>query len=119
MLDTRQPDAVWQLFARIPATNGVVVVGSAPESWQAFRVHEFVSDTPFIDVDLVGSSAARLIVYGQTNRSFQVESASRLEAPPAGWSPTGLRTGAMTNTFRIFPTFPATEPNRFYRVKQE
>ena len=50
--------------------------------------------------------AVHLVVYGETNISFAVGTIPSLDILPAPWSPTGLSTGPMTNTFRIFPTFP-------------
>lgn len=117
-LDTRQPDNSWQLFARVPLTNAVMVVSGAPKSWQAFRAYEFVAEPPILDIARTGPLAARLVVYGQTNRSIAVETTPSLDVLPAPWLPTGLGTGPMTNTFRIFPTFPATEAKRFYRARQ-
>ena len=60
-----------------------------------------------------------MVIHDQANRSFAVETTPILDFLPAHWSPTALSTGPMTNTFRLFPSFPATEPKRFYRARQE
>ena len=117
--DTRNPANAWRLFQLVPATNDLQVISGPPKSWQAFRVSEFVADPPLLDIRRDGPLAARLVLYGPLARSFRVESTNLLATAPAAWPPTTLSTGPMTNTFRIFPAFPTTEPKRFYRAKQE
>jgi hypothetical protein len=67
----------------------------------------------------VASQTAQLIIYGAIGRSFAVEAAASLELIPAAWTPLGLDTGPMTNTFRFLPAFPTPAARRFFRAEQQ
>ena len=105
--------------ARVPLTNALQVFAPAPPPNTGFRVWEFVADPPILDISRVAPQTAQFVFYGATNRSFSLETTSVLEVTPEPWSPSGLSTGPMTNTFRIFPSFPTMDEKRFYRAKQE
>ncbi|MGA2866769.1 MAG: hypothetical protein ABSF95_20030, partial [Verrucomicrobiota bacterium] len=117
-LDTCAGNGAWQFFARVPLTNSLQVIAPSPQACETFRVRELVADPPIVDIYLAGADSAWLVLYGSTNRSFQVETTESLPAPPAAWAPWSS-TGVMTNTFRIFPSFPAADAKRFFRGKQE
>ena len=115
--DTRDAANPWGLFARVPLTNDIQVVSGPPDSWRAFRVREFMADPPLLDLWPLPSQQGQLVLYGATNVSFRVETTNSLPTPPAGWAP-WADTGSMTNTFRILPTFPTTDTQRFWRARQ-
>lgn len=117
--DTRVADSPWQFYSRVAQTNALQVVGGPPQSWQAFRVWEFMADPPILDLRRAGAGQAYPILFGATNKAYGVETAASLDSESITWSPWGESTGTMTNTFRILPAFPATEPKQFFRAKQE
>ena len=117
-LDTCASNAEWQFFMRVALTNSLQVFAPAPQACAAFRVREFVADPPIVDIFRAGAHSAWLVLYGSTNRSFEIEATGSLSPAPTTWEPWS-DTGVMTNTFRIFPSFPASDTKRFFRGKQE
>ena len=107
----------WQFFARVPLTNAFQVFAPLPKPCETFRLWEFVADPPILDASRIGADQVQLVIYGHTNANFQVETAPSLDITPADWAPWSS-TGPMTNTFRIFPSFPAAEEKRFFRTEQ-
>jgi len=117
--DTRVPQSVWQLLTRVAQTNDLQVIGGPPKSWQAFRVWEFMADPPLLDLHRAGVGLAYPILFGTTNKAYSLETAVSLDGLPASWSLWGSGTGTMTNTFRILPALPTTEPTQFFRARQD
>ena len=117
--DTRLMGNPWRLFTRVAQTNDLQVIAGPPNSWQAFRVDELVADPPLLDLRGAGPQSAFLILFGPTNRSYQVQTADGLRGLPGDWVSWGSSTGPMTNTFRLLPSFPLTEGKQFFRAKQD
>ena len=107
------------MYRRVPLTNDVEVIGGAPKWWEAFRVSEFVADPAILELSRAGQFTGHLVLYGKTNLSFQLQAADTVDSPPTGWAPFGESTGLMTNSFRIFPDFPTTDEQRYFRAQQE
>lgn len=118
--DTRNPANDWGLFRRVPATNDLMVLGSAPKPWQAFRVWEFVADPAILDLSRGAGGQFQPVLFGAPSKSYAVETAPDLGPATATWEPTGLVTGPMTNSFRIFAPFtPLPEAQRFFRSTEQ
>jgi hypothetical protein len=115
--DTRDPASPGELFMRVPLTNAIQVISGPPQPWQAFRVWEFVADPAIVDLNRIGGGQLQLVLYGAPPKSFAVQTTNSLDVQPAAWTTYGT-TGAMTNSFRLFPPFQPTEAKRFYRGKE-
>jgi hypothetical protein len=115
--DTRDAASPWGLFMRVPQTNDLQVISGPPKSWQAFRVWEFVADPAIVDLNRIEGGDLRPVLYGKPPTSFELLTTESLDAPSAGWAVSGT-TGPMTNSFRLFPSFPPAEAKRFYRGKE-
>lgn len=116
--DTRQADSPWQLFARVAQTNDWQVISGPPESWQAFRVSPFVAEPPVVDLLRIGPQTGQVVLYARTNQVLRLETAGRLDAPPASWS-VWQTVPDMTNSFRIFAPAALDDPVRFIRAAVE
>jgi hypothetical protein len=108
------PGAPWQFYTRVPLTNSFQEIGGPPPANTAYRITEFVAAPSILDFSVV-LQQAQLVLYGATNITFQVETTTNL-VDAASW--TIYSVANMTNSFRILPSIPATEPVRFFRAKQ-
>jgi hypothetical protein len=115
--NTSDSASAWALFQRVPLTNDLQVISGPPEPWQAFRVWEFVADPPIVDLNRSVGGQLQLVLYGAPPKSFEVQTTNSLGLRSATWATYGT-TGAMTNSFRIFPPFTPTDVKRFYRGKE-
>jgi hypothetical protein len=113
--DTSSTDGPWALASRVPLTSTSQALASSVPPDTNFRVVEFVADPPLLDLWRVGSGGVKLVLFG-ANKNYRVESTGNL-ADPITW--TTESHVSMTNSFRIFPSNPTTEPARFYRTTQE
>ena len=116
--DTREAAGEWQFWKRVPQTNDIQVISGPPSAWQSFRVWEFVADPAILDLNRISKTNVQMVLYGALPKSFAVQTTTSFDGLPADWTPSGLATGPMTNSFRIFPAFTPTEEKRFYRGKE-
>ena len=115
--DTRFADSPWVFTARVPLTNAFQAFASAPPANTAYRVSEFVADPAILDLNRVSKTNVQMVLYGALSKSFEVQTTNSFDRLPPAWS-TWATTGAMTNSFRIFPPFTPSGPQRFYRGKE-
>jgi len=117
-LDTSNPANGWQFVARVPLTNALQAFAAAPPPNTAYRVREFVADPPILDIFRTPVQQSFLILYGATNKTYQIESTSDL-TPPSTWTPGTVV--AMTNAFRFLPPEPIgpSGPQQFFQAKQQ
>jgi hypothetical protein len=118
VVDTRNPANQWQLYERIPATNGVEVLGGPPEPWQSFQVYEFVANQPILDLNRLSRTNVQLVMYGTPTGNYGVQTTASLDAQPIDWTLLET-TGIMTNSFCIFAPFAPTDAMRVYRAQQQ
>jgi hypothetical protein len=116
--DTSNPASEWQFVARVPLTNAFQAFAGAPPPNTAYRVWEFVADPPILDAFHAPGQQYFLILYGATNKTYQLQSTSDL-TPPSTWTPGTVI--SMTNAFRILPPAPFGPPGtcQFFRAKQQ
>ena len=117
-LDTSNPASGWQFVARVPLTNAFQAFAAAPPLNTAYRVWEFVADPPILDGFRAPGQQYSLILYGATNKSYQLQSTSDL-TPPSTW--TAGTVVSMTNAFRFLPPAPIgpSGPRQFFRAKEQ
>ena len=117
-LDTSNPTNGWQFVARVPLTNAFQAFAAAPPPNTAFRVRDFVADPPILDIFRTPGPQYFLILYGATNKTYQVQFTSDL-TPPSAWTPGTVV--AMTNAFRFLPPAPIgpSGSGQFFRAKQQ
>jgi hypothetical protein len=117
-LDMSNPASEWQFVARVPLTNAFQAFAGAPQPNTAYRVWEFVADPPILDAFRAPGQQYFLILYGATNKTYQLQSTSDL-TPPSTWTPSTVI--SMTNAFRILPPAPFGPPgtSQFFRAKEE
>jgi hypothetical protein len=116
-LDTRNAADQFRFYKRVPATNGVQVIGGPPKSWQGFQVFAFVANPPIMDLNRLGSTNMQLVLYGEPPNNFEIQTAYSLDTP-INWSLYAI-TGEMTNSFRIFLSFTPTNAEQFFRLQKE
>jgi hypothetical protein len=115
-LDTAIPGATWQFFLRVPLTNALQEISSAsPPSDVAFRVTDFIADPPLLSLATIPVLEVQIVLYGATNKTYELQSATNLNRP-ALW--TSNTFAVMTNAFRIFPPTDGSNPAKFYRARQ-
>jgi hypothetical protein len=100
----------------VPLTNTFQAIGAVPPPNTAFLVTEFVANPPILQMGLTPDSQVQLVLFGLTNATYQIQSATNLIAP-INWMPGSL--AAMTNSFRIFPEAPPAAAMKFYRAEQQ
>jgi hypothetical protein len=117
-LDTSNPASGWQFVARVPLTNAFQAFAGAPPPNTAYRVWEFVADPPILDAFRTPGQQYFLVLYGATNKTYQLQSTSDL-TPPSIWTPGTVI--SMTNAFRILPPAPFGPPgtSQFFRAKEQ
>jgi hypothetical protein len=116
--DSRDPAGSWSLWKRVAQTNQLQVIGSAPLSWQVFRVAEFQPSAPVIDSSLSSAGLLQLTIYGPLGVDNILEQAENLAPGFVPWASTGYSTGPMTNTFRILEPMVPPSAHVFHRVRQ-
>jgi hypothetical protein len=100
----------------VPLTNGFEAIAAAPPTNIVFLVTDFVANPPILQMGLTPNSQVQLVLYGLTNATYQIRSATNLSAPST-W--TSNNVVVMTNAFRIFPATLPTSVVLFYRAEQE
>ena len=115
-LNTSIPGATWQFFLRVPLTNALQEISSfAPPADIAFRVTDFVADPPLLNLATVPPLRVQIVLYGATNKTYELDSATSLHLPTL-WASNAV--AVMTNAFRIFPPTDGSGPAKFFRAKQ-
>jgi hypothetical protein len=114
-LNTIISGATWQFFLRVPLTNALQQIAGAVPANTAFRITDFVADPPLLDVLKVPVQSVEVVLYGATNKTYELDSATNLTAP-VPWISNSV--AAMTNAFRIFPPTAISMPGTFFRAKQ-
>ena len=114
-LNTTIPSANWQYFLRVPLTNALQEISAGPPPNIAFRITDFVADPPLLDLLKVPIQNVEVVLYGATNKTYELDSAPSLDSPPP-WTSNAV--AVMTNAFRIFAPVAPTGPENFFRAKQ-
>jgi hypothetical protein len=115
-LNTSIPGATWQFFLRVPLTNALQEISSfAPPADIAFRLTDFVADPPLLNLATVSPLGVQIVLYGATNKTYELDSATSLHLPTL-WTSNAV--AVMTNAFRIFPPTDGSGPAKFFRAKQ-
>jgi hypothetical protein len=100
----------------VPLTNALQEISSvAPPADIAFRVTDFIADPPLLSLAGVPPLDMQLVLYGATNKTYEVENTGSLNRP-ALWTSNSV--AIMTNSFRIFPPTMAGGTAEFFRAKQ-
>ncbi len=100
----------------VPLTNGFQAIAAVPPANTAFTITNFVANPPILQMSLTPDSQLQLVLFGLTNGTYQVQSATSLHAPIT-WTPGS--TIAMTNAFHIFPEAAPASAIQFYRAEQK
>jgi hypothetical protein len=114
-LNTTIPGANWQYFLRVPLTNALQQIRAASPANIAFRITDFVADPPLLDLLKVPTLNLEVVLYGATNKTYRLDSATNL-ASPTLWTSNAV--AVMTNAFRIFQPFVPNDPLKFFRARQ-
>jgi uncharacterized protein YunC (DUF1805 family) len=112
--NTLDPDSTWTTIL-VPATNNFQAIAAAASANTAFIVEDFVANPPILQLGLTGDEA-QLVLFGETNATYQIQSTTNL-ATPIPW--TSNATAIMTNAFRFFPESQAKAPVEFLRAEQK
>jgi hypothetical protein len=104
----------WLFLRRVPLTNEFQIIAPLAFADSAFRAREFVSDPSLLDLMLQDGLNVQLVLYASTNRTHEIQTTTDL-VPGTIWET--LDTVTMTNTFRLIPLEPLTQPQRFYRAQ--
>ena len=100
----------------VPLTNNFQSIAILPAANTTFQVTEFVANPPILQLGLTPDNQVQLVLFGETNATYQIQSTPNLRAPIT-WTPGSV--AAMTNSFRIFPETPPEGPSQFYRAQQQ
>ncbi len=100
----------------VPLTNNFQSIAILPAENTTFQVTEFVANPPILQLGLTPDNQVQLVLFGETNATYQIQSTPNLRAPIT-WTPGSV--AAMTNSFRIFPETPPEGPSQFYRAQQQ
>jgi len=111
--DTTAASNAWAFVRRVPLPNDFQIIGPLAPANTEYRGWEFMADPFLLDIALGGPTNVNLVLYGATNQTLNVLTAANL-VPPVTWLT--QYTAIMTNTFRILPPQPITEPRRFFRA---
>ena len=114
-LNTAIPGANWQYFLRVPLTNALQEISAAPPPNIAFRITDFVADPPLLDLFKAPLQNVEVVLYGATNKTYELDSATDLVSPSL-WTSNAV--AVMTNAFRFFPPIVVSGPGTFFRAKQ-
>jgi hypothetical protein len=114
--DARMAHSSWRVYQRLPLTNVFQMVAASVPPNLTFRVIEFVAAPAILDLRRVTSQSLEMVFYGLPGKTYRLLSTASL-VPPIPWQPG--ETVTMTNSFRLFPSQPATETARFYSAKEE
>jgi hypothetical protein len=113
--NTLQPGSPWTTIL-IPLTNNLeAIAGQVPQD-TAFTVTEFVADPSILQLSLASSTQAQLLLYGQTNATYEIQSTTNFSAP-ASWTSNGVV--VMTNAFRFLPLLPVDSDRQFFRTQKQ
>jgi hypothetical protein len=112
--DATPPGNLWEFFQRVPLTNEFQILGPPAAANREFRVWEFTADPFALELTALPFVGVKVVLYAPANRTYEVHTVANL-AEPVAWETT--YTVAMTNSFRILPTEPLTNPYRFFRVR--
>ena len=115
--DTSAKAGAWEFVARVPLTNTFQAFAPTPKPNTAYRVREFVADPAILDINLINGTDVQLVLYGQPQISFDVQSAQNIDVSPVVWSPL-VATDPMTNSFRILPPLRPAGTKQFYRSRK-
>ncbi len=115
--DTSAKAGAWEFVARVPLTNTFQAFAPTPKPNTAYRVREFVADPAILDINLINGTDVQLVLYGQPQISFDVQSAQNIDVSPVVWSPL-VATDPMTNSFRILPPLTPAGTKQFYRSRK-
>jgi hypothetical protein len=115
--DTSAKAGAWEFVARVPLTNTFQAFAPTPKPNTAYRVREFVADPAILDINLINGTDVQLVLYGQPQISFDVQSAQNIDVSPVVWSPL-VATDPMTNSFRIPPPLTPAGTKQFYRSRK-
>jgi hypothetical protein len=113
--NTLQPESPATVLL-VALTNSFQAIAAAPPTNATFVVTDFVANPPILQMAWTPGSQVQLVLFGLTNATYQVQSASNLAAP-VNWSPGSV--AAMTNAFRVFPAAPPAGVAQFYRAQQQ
>jgi hypothetical protein len=100
----------------VPLTNSFETLAAAPSTNTAFLVTDFVANPAILQLEITAESEVQLVLYGLTNATYQVQTATDLRGPNIWTSGSEV---VMTNAFRIFPETPLTGEQQFYRAEQQ
>jgi hypothetical protein len=100
----------------VPLTNSFQSFASAPPPNTAFVVSNFVANPPILQLGLTPDNKVQLLLYGLTNATYQIQSATNLLKTSA-WTTAAEVT--MTNAFYFLPETPPAGAAQFYRAKQQ
>jgi hypothetical protein len=114
--NTLIPNSPFTFLARVPLTNAFEAIAPAPPPNTAFLVTEFVANPPILDLSLTLGGQVQLVLYGPTNRTYQIQSTANFQGAIT-WTNNGGSV-VMTNSFRILPPASPAPPSLFYRAKQ-
>ena len=114
-LNTAIPGATWQFFRRVPLTNALQQIANSAPANTAYQIMDFVANPPLLDFLREPPQNPILVLYGATNKTFEVDGSTNLAASPP-FTSNGV--AIMTNAFRIFPPALTSPPMKFFRVQQ-
>jgi hypothetical protein len=112
--NTLDPDSPWTTIL-VPATNNFQAIAAAAPANTAFIVEDFIANPPILQLGLAGDET-QLVLFGETNATYQIQSTTDL-ATPITW--TSNATAIMTNAFRFFPISQAKASVEFLRTQQK
>jgi hypothetical protein len=104
------------LTVLIPLTNSYQVIAAVPPPNTDITVTDFVANPAILQISLTPDDEAQLVLFGLTNATYQIQSATNLVTPIV-WTPGNV--AVMTNAFRIFPEMPLSAVRQFYRAEQQ
>jgi hypothetical protein len=97
----------------VPLTNAFEAIAPAPKTNTAYLVTDFAANPPILSL-LKVTNGVELVLYGLTNGTYDVQTATNLTRTMT-WTDYAVVT--MTNAFRIFPTVAPLGRELYYRAK--